>query len=100
MQAPSSWPVPAGGQSDLISGLGGMSADRLAVGDKVEVVNEDPHILSRCRGTIGEHGTIVQDDGSSMPYRVRLSSGKEWWYRGDWLRSVTVECVAEVHKVA
>jgi hypothetical protein len=31
--------------------------------------------------TPGEIGTLVEDDGSNVPYNVRAASGKTWWYR-------------------
>ena len=29
----------------------------------------------------GDTGTLVEDDGSGKPYRVRAASGKTWWYK-------------------
>ncbi len=29
----------------------------------------------------GDIGTLVEDDGSSAPYKVRAASGKTWWYK-------------------
>ena len=28
----------------------------------------------------GEQGTVVQDDGSSKPYRVKSADERMWWY--------------------
>ena len=28
----------------------------------------------------GDIGTVVEDDGSSKPFRVKASSGSTWWY--------------------
>jgi hypothetical protein len=29
----------------------------------------------------GDIGTLVEDDGSSKPYKVRSAAGKLWWYQ-------------------
>ena len=31
--------------------------------------------------SLGDIGTLVEDDGSSKPYKVRSADGKSWWYR-------------------
>ena len=35
----------------------------------------------------GEIGTIVEDDGSSKPFKVKSSDGKTWWYKKQALQS-------------
>jgi hypothetical protein len=31
--------------------------------------------------SLGDIGTLVEDDMSSKPYKVRSADGKTWWYR-------------------
>jgi hypothetical protein len=31
--------------------------------------------------SLGDIGTLVEDDGSSKPYKVRSAAGKLWWYQ-------------------
>ena len=46
---------------------------RPGVGDKVKVVGGDTRK--------GQEGTIYEDDGTSLPYRIEFSDGKsEHWF--------------------
>ena len=38
----------------------------------------------------GDIGTLVEDDGTSAPYKIRSASGKTWWYRKEAVVKVEV----------
>lgn len=31
--------------------------------------------------SLGDIGTLVEDDGTDKPYRVEATNGKSWWYQ-------------------
>ena len=50
---------------------------RPKVGEKVELSgDEDLGVLKQ-----GEEGTLVQDDGSDLPFQVRAHSGATYWFK-------------------
>lgn len=48
----------------------------------------------------GDVGTVVQDDGSSKPYRVKTEDGRAWWYTPPALVLTTVTVTPGVSLVA
>ena len=38
--------------------------------------------------TLGIPGTLVEDDASSKPFKVKAPDGKEWWYAKEALTTV------------
>ncbi|MDX2794052.1 transcription termination/antitermination protein NusG [Streptomyces scabiei] len=73
-------------------------ARRPQVGDRVRVVKDDPY--TRTGQFVGRTGTVreLNDDGRTMPYRVRLDDSSGTWDDSSWW-CADVELVDEVESV-
>lgn len=61
------------------------------VGDEVEILIENTaeSIRDDRKGTKGMIGNVVEDDGSSQPYKVKLPNGREEWYKKGWIQKAS-----------
>merc|ERR1711879_517359 len=60
---------------------------RPSVGQRVRIIveNADEAIDYVRDGTAGMIGTIVEDDNSEQPFKIKLDDGRLGWYRQSWV---------------